>query len=483
MITTIRKYHDRLTSLVEALKKNTLTPYIVIIAFTTIINYSSFFHNFIQDDYLFINAVKNNFSFYNTFIADFFGAHTYANFYRPINMLLTYVSYQLFGMNATGYHVIVLTLFTLCCILVYQILYILLKRRDIALIASIFYLTRGALFLEIYWIGCGFSDVTVELFMLLSVFTFIKYWENKTKPYYLASLACFVLALMSKESAVILPALIFIVYLCDFKPGRIENMVKELRQLIVTFIPYGLILLVYLAKMLLWPSVAAAGPYEVSFSLATVVANLLFYVSNSFNNLYEAIILAVIIVTPFIIPKSRKYAILFSVWFVTCLLPYLLLNNHSYPHYESVALLGVSILVALGLQYYCDRYGKYKSILIVCVLLVLLVSGYLNIRSQENFSGIIIQEKTANNILGVLRSEYPQLPDNSVVDIKNSDFRTFAAMGYGGSAIQLNYNNTVNVYFEGLSNAFPENYSTIYYFNNSNDTIYFVKESKTRDHI
>lgn len=477
MRATIRNYYYRLANLAEIFKKNRLTPYLAIIAFTAIINYSSFLHNFIQDDYMFIELVKDNFSLYNTFIADFFGANTYANFYRPISILLTYISYKIFGMNAVGYHAIVFILFTLCCILVYQIVYELFKRQDIAVMASLLYITRGALFFEIYWIGCGFSDATAALLMLLSTFTFIKYLENNSKTYYLTSLACFILALMSKESAIVLPALIFIIYLCHVKLSHIENVVHELKSLIYTFIPYGLILLVYLVKILVWPSMAATGPYIISFSPSIVGANLAFYITNSFNNLYEAIFLAIFILTSIIYPKSRKIAVLFSIWFVACLLPYLLLNNHSYAHYLSAALLGVSILFALGLQYYFERYARYKNILIVIVLIVLLVSGYVNIKSQENFSAITIQEKTANNILGVLHSGFPALPNNSVIYIRNSDFRTFAALGYGGSAIQLNYNNTINVYFENISNTFPENYSTIYYFDNFNDTIYFVRES------
>jgi hypothetical protein len=97
----------------------------------------------------------------------------------------------------------------------------------------------------------------------------------------------------------------------------------------------------------------------------------------------------------------------------------------------------------------------------------------MNLGAQESISAVTIQETTSNNILSYLRNNYQSFPTGSLIYIIDCDARTYAALGYEGSAIKLYYPN-VNVYFDGLSPTLSKNYGSIYYFKCANNTIYSI---------
>jgi 4-amino-4-deoxy-L-arabinose transferase-like glycosyltransferase len=134
---------------------NIIFPYLSIIIFIAILYYPSFECHFKTEDFTLIEDARNNFSSYNSFVTEFFSPQ----FYRPITRRIFFsISYALFELNPTGSRIINIILFILNNFLVYEIASILTKRKDVALIASIFYFTRGAHLIAIYWITVGFQD-------------------------------------------------------------------------------------------------------------------------------------------------------------------------------------------------------------------------------------------------------------------------------------------------------------------------------------
>jgi 4-amino-4-deoxy-L-arabinose transferase-like glycosyltransferase len=155
---------------------NIIFPYLSIIIFIAILYYPSFECHFKTEDFTLIEDAKYNFSFYNSFVTEFFSPQ----FYRPITRRIFFsISYALFELNPTGYRIINIILFILNNFLVYEIASILTKRKDIALIAAIFYFTRGAHLIAIYWITVGFQDNGVAFSVLCTILLYLQHINSE----------------------------------------------------------------------------------------------------------------------------------------------------------------------------------------------------------------------------------------------------------------------------------------------------------------
>jgi hypothetical protein len=443
--------------------------YLLILAITIILYYSSFRHGFIQDDFMIIEAIKDNFNLYDIFVSQFLNN----NFYRPITREIFYsVSYALFNLNPLGYHIISFTFFVSNCFLVYGIAERLLKRKDVALVASIFYASRGAHFTAVYWIA-GFQEIGMTFFVLCSVLLYLLYIENRSKSLYVSSIICSLFALMSKETSIILPLLILLIEIYSSQKFRID---QNLKTLIYRISPFCIITFIYISRLFLNHAMISSGAYKMNFSLGTVVQNLAFYITNSFNNSFEIFILSVLILIAFLEIENRKCSLLSVIWFFVGLLPFIFLEEHSYPYYLSVSLVGLSLLLSIGVKYCYGKVTLSRYVLTPILIAILIISASGSINAKENLSAITIQEKTACNILSNLKDNFSYFPDGSLIYIKNSDERMYWALGFG-SAIRLYYGNNISIYFEGVTKELPT-YSQIYYFNYDNDTIYFIEKSE-----
>lgn len=149
-------------------------------------------------------------------------------YYRPMMEMLYIFNHKIWGMNPTGFHLTSIMLHLLNAIFTYRIGLLLLNNdKAIALVAASLFavhpvnsepICRVAMIENLY-----------GLFMITSIYFFLK---NKT---YLSWLLFF-LALLSKESAVMLPAAICILAIQKF----------GVRKCVVPVIPYAGIVVLYL---------------------------------------------------------------------------------------------------------------------------------------------------------------------------------------------------------------------------------------------
>lgn len=160
--------------------------------------------------------------------------------YRPFYSLSFGIDYALFGTNPLPYHLVNLTLHAIVSFFVYLLALELVtgeRRRGIAV-------TAGALFAlypihpeSVTWIA-GRVDLICAVFYLPAVILFLR-WLRTNRGLHLAlSLACFALALLSKEMAIVLPGLLFLLALY-----RSQSLAKTATGVA----PFALVLGVYLA--------------------------------------------------------------------------------------------------------------------------------------------------------------------------------------------------------------------------------------------
>src|SRR5271169_1341409 len=145
---------------------------------------------------------------------------TYAEFWHPLTWLSLMFDYQLYGLNAGGYHLTNLILHILSALLLFW----LFNRMTCTIWRSAFvaaFFALHPLHVEsVAWIAER-KDVLSAFFWMLTLCFYVYYTEKPVIKRYLLVLFCFVLALMSKPMVVTLPV---IMILLDYWPlGRFQQ--------------------------------------------------------------------------------------------------------------------------------------------------------------------------------------------------------------------------------------------------------------------
>src|SRR5206468_721385 len=146
--------------------------------------------------------------------------------YQPLSWVTLGLDYTLWGMNPTGYHLTSLLLHAVNAVLFYHVVVVLLRRA--AVTASAGAAAVGALFFAIHplrvesvaW-ASERRDVLSGLFYLATVLAYVRMAAAErtggARRWYLVSLACFVLSLLSKAWGMTLP---IVLVLLDVYPLR-----------------------------------------------------------------------------------------------------------------------------------------------------------------------------------------------------------------------------------------------------------------------
>lgn len=182
-------------------------------------------------------------------------------YYRPVVTLSYFIEYRLWGRNPLGYHLVNLLLHALVTGLVYLLSREFLKRWLPRFAAALLFAVHPVHAESVAPIW-GRTDLLCGLFLMLALFFFLRIrnaeeraTENGKKPtpagLWTASLSFFVLALFSKEMAVVLPLLVF---LLDWQWFR-----KGWKAAVKAFLPYAGVLALYLALRLIAVGTYAGG--------------------------------------------------------------------------------------------------------------------------------------------------------------------------------------------------------------------------------
>ncbi|MDP2906239.1 MAG: hypothetical protein Q8O22_08070 [Candidatus Omnitrophota bacterium] len=200
--------------------KKTALHLLVIMAFGIIAYAGSFSNEFLYDDEYCVQRnpyIKDLRHIKEIFTKNFAaGAYRVDNFYRPLHQLAYLIVYQIFGLNVFGYHLLNFTLHLINAFLLYFFTLTLFKKRAMSFIASLLFLVHPIHTEAITYIS-NTGDPLIMFFGLLTLIFYLK--TDKNLLWYFPSLACFVAALLSKETIVILP---FLIVLADLYRGELS---------------------------------------------------------------------------------------------------------------------------------------------------------------------------------------------------------------------------------------------------------------------
>jgi len=141
---------------------------------------------------------------------------SYMGNYHPITTLNYAIELHLFGLNPLPYKLFNLILHLLNTVLVFIVISYFTDKREISLLTAFLFAIHPMHIESVTWVSER-KDVLYTLFFLLSIDFYIKYLKNNQKIIFLFyAFVFFVLSLLSKSAAVVLPVLLlFISYYFD----------------------------------------------------------------------------------------------------------------------------------------------------------------------------------------------------------------------------------------------------------------------------
>ena len=403
-------------------KKTRLILFSLITVLPILIYLNSLWNTFVYDDYL---TITNNYFIREwRYLSAFFNQKYFVISneltYRPVVTLSYFVDYAIWQLRPWGYHLTNLIIHTLNVYLVYFITYYLFKNRITAFISCLLF-SIHPIFSEAVNAVSYREDLLSASFLLVAFILFIKYNESTNRRYfiiwYALSLLTYLLAMLSKETAVVLPFLI-LSYDLIFQKNHIVNLHNRTRRLAANYTGYVVIGGFYLfLRFYLFRNPGESVGYPgnsvfVNFILMTKVlgyyVKLLFIpaplnadyiVPLTFSPADAAFIISIIllIITAILLVKKCRLSSVWTfstIWFFITLLPVLNIipiNNIMAERYLYIPGIGFIMLLGslltpkspqsrfskadlMGInvisKYTCTRLFRIVSITLVCLLFI-----------------------------------------------------------------------------------------------------------------
>lgn len=160
-------------------------------------------------------------------------------YYRPLIIFSYMIEYHFFGLNPFFYNLTNVLVHSLTVLVLFSLMRLLLADKPLALlIAGLFAIH------PVHWEAvsniAGRSILLCALFVVTAFWMYVRWRSGGQKKYLAFSLGCFILALLSKESAGMLPLLI-IGYEWFFPEGNRRDFKKTVFRLI----PFAVVAVVY----------------------------------------------------------------------------------------------------------------------------------------------------------------------------------------------------------------------------------------------
>jgi tetratricopeptide (TPR) repeat protein len=402
-----------------------------------LVYFNSLSNGFVFDDYAVIveNKYINNpgtdfLSFFNRSYFKIAGGEAS---YRPVATLSYFLIHLAAGLNPFYYHLTSVALHILNILLVYWIARLVLKNSLAALIAGLLFACHPAQTEAVDCIAYN-EDLLCGLFFLLAFILYLKATPEDLKKtfvkYYIGSLFCFLLGLLSKEMAITLPAIIVLYDLSlrveDRQTLSRSLFLKTLKDRWLFYAGYLAVSLFYLSVRFIFLSNPQAAPVHLyaplparilylpdhifSFmKLALFPVNLnadyeFSYPSGFFDisNLVGFIVVVGLAAISFYIYRYSKQIFFCIWWFLITLFPVyniIPIFNPFADRYLYIPLVGFCLLAAFIFHYLVFKKFSLKpaikiSALVAATVLVGFYAAVSAARNRDWQDGLTLWSKT-----------------------------------------------------------------------------------------
>lgn len=389
---------------------------------------------FFQDDFFEINisgadSLKDYLSFFK-FRDDIIA-------YRPISLQnYFFINQNLFDLNPAGFRLITLILFFQSGFLIYKVSGHIFKSTKTGLIASFLWLTSSIHFMTITWIAAAYNIIGT-FFWLLTSFTFLKFIETRKLLFFVLTLFAFLLTITSYEFSVTWPAIWGLYFFYILK----NPLTKSLK----IFLPFIIASAIYILARFVFIKVPQIPEYDIALNTESIKSFFwyLLWAFNipeelkkqvtgnliSFNPIFLAEFWKITVISftallwiitlgiamPIFVTLKQKVSLHFKLtwfslaFFSLAISPVLILPNHTFSMYLTLAAIGLYMLIAYLLT-------QLNSKAIVFFALVIWVfSSYSAIAFYRINSWMVEAQKVSREFSQQAKEQFPSLPAGSTL--------------------------------------------------------------------
>lgn len=329
---------------------------------------------------------------------------TYAEFWHPLTWLSLMLDYQLYGLNAGGYHVTNVILHVLSVLL----LFLLLHRMTGAVWKSAFVAAVFAIHPlrveSVAWVAER-KDVLSAFFWMLTLCVYVYYCQKPVFQRYLLVMLCFSCGLMSKSIVVTLPV---VMMMLDYWPlnrmasqnreksGEKKNKIFPLWQW-KEKIPFFLLSAVF-SIITIYAQHGKSDIHPFVSRIANAPVSFVQYLGRIFWPQDMALIytfpehlpawqiagstLLIALMTAAVLYAAKRLPFLFAgwLWYSITILPVIGIITIGDPmadRYIYLPSIGISIMAAWGIPFLYDRLSLRKMILFPCAIVFLVLLSAL----------------------------------------------------------------------------------------------------------
>ena len=411
---------------------------ILVLAVALFIYLPSLFYYFVGDDSIALIKLANAGSALKAFEFRWPMAPS-GGYFRPLQWLPFMTGYTLGGLPLppdprwqagnflAGYHLLNLLLHLANILLVYLISRFIFKSRLFAVLAAMIFAVHPITAEAVCWVSV-FGDLSFVFFSLLALIFFANFYmhdkERGANLYYFASLASFVLALFSKESAVMLPFLFILAAAFLHRKKEVDKVNWERLVYILSY--FALIPLYLIARKLVLPeseipllqSLGNVGALfsKLTYFLRDLILPLDYSWIRTIVYRHGALTLAIGLTAGFglfiFLIFFKKFAktpeiVCALLWMILTLIlpllaPFAVMRRHLY-----FPLVGFSVLFA-GVLFVAKRKFPLYLLVLIFIIAEIWTAGA---RSQLfKLSGLAVRDGLVQ-----LRKELPQIEPGSVI--------------------------------------------------------------------
>lgn len=425
-------------------KKNIIIITLIIIL--TALSYINTFDNsFVYDDNTYVvenRQIRSIANIPNTFVSSYPPDSKEQGLYRPLVAISYIIDYAFWGLNPKGFHLANIIFHILTSIIVYFLVFEILKSSWSSLIAALIFALHPVHTEAVTWV-VGRAEVMAGLFYFLSFLLYIKAGESISfrNRLFIGSNISYLFALFSKEMAITLPILLFVYdYYFVLKnpspqpsPQRGEGVEKGLSQggermkrgaekgkggiikwLIERYFPFIIITIIYitvryavLGAFVPQKNLSFApdtGLYERFLTIIVVIGyyiRLLFlplnltvdYVFPKIASLnlpvfiYGGIFLVSIAITVLLYKRSKRLSFSIILFFIT-LLPVaniMPIGELIAERFLYIPLISFALLIGISTDYFFIRFPSRFLRIIISIPLILLALFYSLLTISRNY--------------------------------------------------------------------------------------------------
>ncbi len=215
-----------------ARKENNFLVFAALTVIVFIVYGNALFNGFVYDDsYLIVdNGFIKGFSHLRAILLNDTTVTTSlgeaSGYYRPVPIIYLMITHKLWGVNPFGYHLqsILLHLFSTC--LVFLVIERLVRKRKVAFFSALIFAVHP-IHVEAVAPAYNVMGLLATSFSLSFFLLYVKSRQEKHSTDFILSIICLILAMFSKEEAMILPLVVMLYDLYFVFHLRLENLLKD----------------------------------------------------------------------------------------------------------------------------------------------------------------------------------------------------------------------------------------------------------------